>query len=387
MPLFVQLLIILAAVKTAGHLSARLGQPAVLGKLIVGVVIGPAMLAWVQPSELIREMSEIGVLLLMFIAGLETDPGELRKNAVPSLAVATGGILFPLAFGTLAGLAFDMRLVEAVFLGLILSATSVSITVQTLRELGKLKTRESAAILGAAVADDILVVILLAFMLSFLVGGSESLGWIIGKKALFFVLIAIICTKLVSPFMDRLSRFRVFEPVISGAVILYLALAWLAESLGVAGIIGAYAAGLSLTPTRFAREVAEKVEPIAYAVFVPAFFVQIGLEVKLDGLAEQVWLIVAVSFVAVLTKLAGCGLGAKVTGFSTHSSLFIGAGMVSRGEVALIIAAIGLQHGIMNRSLFTAMVSIVLVTTLVTPPLLKWLHSKKKHPALLTDSQ
>jgi Kef-type K+ transport system membrane component KefB len=268
-----------------------------------------------------------------------------------------------------------MDMTASVFLGLLLSATSVSITVQSLRELGKLKSRESSAILGAAVADDILVVILLAFMLSLAGGAQESLGLIIGKKALFFLLITVIGLKLVKPFMDRASKLRVFEPVISAAIILCLSFAWLSESLGVAAIIGAYAAGLSLTSTRFAKEVAQKAEPVAYSVFVPAFFIQIGLGVSLDGLTEQTGLIVIMTLVAVLTKLVGSGLGAKLTGFSTRSSLAIGAGMVSRGEVALIIAAIGLDNGLLSPALFTAMVIVVLLTTLVTPPLLKWLFT------------
>ncbi|GAY76123.1 spore germination protein gerN, Na+/H+ antiporter [Sporolactobacillus inulinus] len=182
MHFILELAIILIATKLAGHVSVLLKQPAVLGELVVGIVIGPALLGWIPNSDTIHLLSEVGVILLMFIAGLETDLDGLRQNARPSSAAAIGGIIFPLGFGYLAGLILGMDLAHAVFLGLILSATSVSITVQSLKEMGKLQTRESTTILGAAVLDDILVIILLAFAMSFFGESDQSTLLVIGEK-------------------------------------------------------------------------------------------------------------------------------------------------------------------------------------------------------------
>ncbi|WP_108026668.1 cation:proton antiporter [Melghirimyces profundicolus] len=377
MLLFFKLLIILVSTKLAGDWSVRLGQPAVLGKLIVGIVIGPALLGWIENSDLIGELSQIGVLLLMFIAGLETDIQELNRNRNSSLAVAVGGIILPLLGGYLGGLAFGLDQPQSLFMGLLLSATSVSITVQTLKDMGRLDSRESVTILGAAVADDVLVVVLLAFLMSFMGAEDVSLGMVIGKKVLFFALCIGIGWKLVPWVMRRLAPLRVSESVISAALILCFFFAYMAEKLGVAAIIGAFAAGVALSMTPYKHEVEHKVEPIAYAIFVPVFFVSIGLEVSFQGLGDQILMIVILTVVAILTKLIGSGLGARLTGFSKRSSLGIGAGMVSRGEVALIIAAIGLEAGLL-REYFTSTVLVVILTTLVTPPLLKIIFGEKE---------
>lgn len=366
-----QLVLIVLSTKLAGDLSVRLGQPAVLGKLIIGIVIGPALLGWIHPSEFIEIFSQIGVLLLMFMAGLETDIKELNRNRNASLSVAVGGIIFPLLGGYLSGLAVGMEQANAIFLGLLLSATSVSITVQTLKDLGKLNTRESATILGAAVADDVLVVILLAFVMSFLAGGDVSLSMVIIKKIVFFVTIAIVGWKLIPPLMRMLAPLKVTESIISAALIVCFAFSYYAEYLGIAGIIGAFAAGIAISQTNYKKEVEHKLEPIAYAVFVPVFFVSIGLNVSFEGLGDQIWFVVGLTIIAVLTKLVGCGLGARLTGFDFHSSTVIGSGMVSRGEVALIIAAIGLNSQLLSQNYFTATIIVVILTTLITPPMLK----------------
>lgn len=375
MPFFFQLLVILLATKLAGDLSARLGQPAVLGKLIAGIVVGPAVLGWIEDSNILHAFSQIGVLLLMFIAGLETDLREMNRNLKPSLAVAVGGIALPLAGGYTGGKLMGLDDAESLFLGLLFSATSVSISVQTLKDLGKLKTRESATILGAAIADDILVVVLLAFMTSFVLGqGDAHLGWIIGKKALFFALVVLLGWKFVPWLMKRLVPLRVSETVIGSALIVCFAFSYLAESMQVAGIIGAFAAGLAVARTPYKHTVETKIEPIAYAVFVPVFFVSIGLSVTFDGFMHQLLPILGLTIMATLTKLIGCGLGARLTGFRWKPALIVGAGMVSRGEVALIIAALGLQTGLLSQDFFTTAITVVILTTLITPPLLKALY-------------
>lgn len=371
---YVKLLIILVCVKLAGDLSARVGQPPVLGKLLVGVLVGPAVLGWIEYDDLIHQFAEIGVLLLMFVAGLETDLNELNRNRNSSLAVAVGGVIFPLLFGYLAGKLIGVNDTEAIFFGLLLSATSVSISVQTLKDIGKLQTRESVTILGAAVVDDILVVILLAFMTSFMLetpGADESVLLVIGKQVLFFVLVFLIGWKLIPWLMRLMSKLKVTYVIASGGLIACFGLAALGESLGVAGIIGSFAAGLALSRTEYKAEVERSVEPIAYTIFVPVFFVNIGLSVTFEGLGDQIWFIVGMTILAILTKLIGCGLGARMTGFNTSSSIAIGSGMISRGEVALIIAQLGLEAKILPVEYYTAMIIVVILTTIVTPPLLK----------------
>jgi Kef-type K+ transport system membrane component KefB len=273
--------------------------------------------------------------------------------------------------GYVAGIAIGMESSHALFLGLLLSATSVSISVQTFKELGHLRSKESTTVLGAALVDDILVVVGLAVMMSFLATSDVSLIGVMGKKAIFFVVIGLLGWKAVPFLMRKLSGLKVTEPVISVGMITCFSFAYFAEYLGVAGIIGAFAAGLAISRTKFKQEVEKKVEPIAYALFVPVFFTSIGLSVTFDGISNQILVIVALSVLAIITKLAGAGLGARLTGFNTRSSLVIGAGMVSRGEVALIIATIGLQAGLLLPKYFTTLIIVVIVSTIVTPPLLK----------------
>ncbi|BBN97671.1 cation:proton antiporter [Sporolactobacillus terrae] len=378
MQLLLQLTIIILATKIAGHLSVYLKQPAVLGELIVGIIIGPALLGWIPNSDLIHQLSEIGVILLMFIAGLETDLASLRSNAKSSSAVAVGGILFPLGFGFIAGMALGMNMAHAIFLGLILSATSVSITVQTLKEMKQLHTRESITILGAAVLDDVLVIVLLAFVMSFIGGGDQNVFLVIGEKVLFFATILLISWKGVPLAMRVLGKLNVSEPLISAALVLCFIYAYYAELLGVAGIIGAFIAGATIGQTKFRKIIEQKAEPIAYGVFVPIFFVSIGLNVSFSGIGQQMIFIVVLSLLAIGTKLVGAGTGAYLTGFDLHGSIKVGAGMISRGEVALILAKLGLDAHLLAERYFTPLILVVMVTTLVTPPLLKILFNKGK---------
>ncbi|MFW5435117.1 cation:proton antiporter [Paenibacillus apiarius] len=372
MDLILILLIILASTKIAGDLTVRLGQPAVLGKLLVGIIIGPAVLGWITDGEIIKEMAEVGVILLMFIAGLETDLDQLKKNWKAALAVAIGGVILPFVGGYSGGLLFGLDNNQAMFLGLLLCATSVSISVQTLKDLGQLSTREGTTILGAAVVDDVLVVILLAFMLSLLgAGGEASLGLIIGKKVLFFAVAIAAGIYAVPRLMKWLAPLRVTEAVISAALIICFAFSWFADYLGVAGIIGAFAAGIAISQTKFKHEVEHRLEPIAYGIFVPIFFVSVGIHVTFEGIGEHIVFIIIFTVIAIVTKLFGCGFGARITGFDRRSAFGIGAGMVSRGEVALIIATTGLEGALFDKVYFTPIVIVIILTTLVTPPMLK----------------
>lgn len=374
------LAIILIFTKIAGDLSVRLGQPSVLGKLIVGVILGPALLGWVQPTDFIHHMSEIGVLLLMFIAGLETDLEQLKKNWKSAFAVAVGGVILPFIGGYGSAIAFGMTQAHALFFGLLFCATSVSISVQTLKDMNQLSSREGTTILGAAVVDDVLVVVLLAVMMSLLGAGAGdvSIGLLIGKKALFFLIIAFAGWWLVPRIMKWMAPLRVTETVITAGLIVCFAFSYFAEWMGVAGIIGAFAAGIAISQTNFKHEVETKLEPIAYSIFVPVFFVSIGLNVTFDGVGSQILLIVVISLIAIITKWIGGGAGARLTGFDRSSSMAIGAGMISRGEVALIIASTGLTSGLLDPEYFTSVVIMVIITTLVTPPLLKITFARKK---------
>ncbi|WP_127530443.1 cation:proton antiporter [Paenibacillus kobensis] len=379
MMFILSLAIIIASTKLAGDLSVRLGQPSVLGKLIAGIIIGPAVLNWIQPGPFIDDFAELGVLLLMFIAGLETDLDQLKRNWKASFAVAVGGIILPFIGGYGTSLALGLSSSQSLFVGLLLCATSVSISVQTLKEMDALHTREGTTILGAAVVDDVIVVLLLAVMMSVL-GTSESgtLSIIFAKKALFFLVILIVSWLVVPFIMKKLSLLHVTEPVMSTALILLCFYAYFAEKMGVAGIIGAFAAGIAISQTAFKHEVEKKVEPIAYTLFVPVFFVSIGLHIRFEGLGSQIGFLLLLTAVAIAAKLIGGALGARMTGFGTRSAVAIGAGMVSRGEVALIIAASGLEAKLLPDNYFTSVVLLVIVTTLVTPPLLKAVFPRKQ---------
>lgn len=375
--LIFELMIILVATKLAGDLAARLGQPSVLGKLLIGLILGPSVLGWIENTEVLSEISQIGVILLMFIAGLETDLKEFKRSGKAGALVGLGGIVVPLGLGWLSGLAIGLDTLEAIFLGLLLSATSVSITVQSLREMGQLNTREGNTLMSAAVIDDVVVVILLAFLLGF-AGGDVNLPLLIGKKIAFFLIAILVGWKGVPWLLQKFVPLRVTESVITMALALCFLFAWFAELSGVAAIIGAYIAGVAISQTKQKAEVMHKTETIAYSIFVPVFFTSIGVMTEIQGIGGNWWLVVVLSVVAVLTKWVGSGVGAKLAGFSTPSSLAVGAGMVSRGEVALIIAAIGMEAGLLDSSLFAVLVVVVLVTTVLTPPLLKMTFPKQQ---------
>lgn len=373
--LILQLAIILIASKIAGSLSVRLGQPSVLGKLLIGIVLGPSFLGVVNETETLAEFSQIGVILLMFIAGLETDIDEFKRTGKASTFVGLGGIIVPLVLGYFAGIVLNLTAMESWFLGLLLSATSVSISVQALKEMNRLKTPEGATVLGAAVIDDVVVIIALAFLMSF-AGGDVQLTTVILKKVIFFAAAILVGWKVVPWFLTKFSSLKVTETVISSALIICFVYAYLAEYTGVAAIIGAYIAGVAISVTNFKHEVFEKVETISYSIFVPVFFTSIGITAQFAGITENIVLIVALSILAILTKLVGSALGAKVAGFGWNSAWGIGSAMVSRGEVALIIAAIGLESNLLSQDMFAVLVVVVLVTTIVTPPMMKIFFNK-----------
>ncbi|GER66625.1 Na+/H+ antiporter GerT [Weizmannia acidilactici] len=379
-----QLALILFVSKIAGDISVRLGQPSVVGKLVAGIVIGPSVLGLVHDSELLSEMSRIGVILLMFLAGLETDLDEFKKSAKSSILVGSVGVAFPLVFGALAGRLLGLDWLGAAFLGLLLSATSVSISVQTLKELGKLKSKEGMVVLGAAVIDDVLVMVALAFLMS-LAGGDTNLGIVLLKKAVFFFIAIFAAWKVVPWLLGKLPYLKVTEPLLSGSFIICFLFAYFSETAGVAAIIGAYITGIAISTTKYQEKVFHKTETVSYSIFVPVFFTSIGIQTELEGTGPFLGMMAILIIVAVLTKIAGGGLGARWAKFSWEDSLGIGSAMVSRGEVALIIAGIGLEEKLLSGDWFTVLVMVVLVTTIVTPVMMKFFFRGKQEAVSVED--
>lgn len=376
MELIFELAIILLASKLAGDISVKLGQPSVLGKLLIGIVLGPAVLGLVSETKTLEEISQIGVILLMFIAGLETDVNEFKRSGKASALVGVSGIVVPLFVGYIAGIIMNMTNIEAMFLGLLLSATSVSISVQALKELNKMQSKEGITILGAAVIDDVLVIIALAFLMS-MAGGDVNLSMVIIKKVLFFGGAILVAWKIVPWVLKKFAPLKVTESLISAALIICFLYAYVAEITGVAAIIGAYIAGVAISVTDYKHEIFEKVETIGYSIFVPVFFTSIGVKASFDGITQHIGLIIGLSVLAILTKLVGSAVGARMAKFPWRSSLGIGAAMVSRGEVALIIATIGLETKLINQELFAILVIVVLITTIVTPPMMKYFFNTR----------
>lgn len=380
-----ELALIIFAIKLMGNLSVKLGQPSVFGKLLVGIILGPSILNIIHPSPLITELAEVGVILLMFLAGLETDIKEFKKSAFASTMVAVGGVILPFFGGMALASAFGYAMTTAIFIGVLLVATSVSISVQTLRELGKLKSKEGVTILGAAVLDDVLGVIILSAVLGFTAGGAAGgggiaiIGMVLLKIILFFVIAILLGYYVLPKFISWFDQFQVTQTLLSVAIISALLFAYLGELFGVAGIVGAYVCGLMLSLTPHRDEMTHKVEGFSFPFFVPLFFFNIGLVANFKEMSSEIITFsLILALVAILTKIIGGALGAKIAKFDTRSSLGIGSGMVARGEVGLIVALIGVDRGLITNELFSAAVIVVIVTTLVTPPLLKLTMGKKE---------
>jgi Kef-type K+ transport system membrane component KefB len=382
--LLLVLIIIIAAAKASGLIAARLGQPAVLGELIAGVILGPTVidildLRFVTDEHLgetVFQLAELGVIFLMFLAGLETDLGEVNRVRRVAILAGTLGVLVPIAAGAATGLPFGFSEKESIFIGIILAATSVSISARTLMELGVLKGRQGIAILAAAVIDDVLVLLVLSFFVAFAVessGGAAEVIRISGGVVIFFVVSALVGLLVLPQLMRWVSRAPVSEPVLTTAVVLALAGAWFAEYTGeLALITGAFLAGIFLRRTEAHRVIDEKMHGVAYGFFVPIFFVSVGLSADATNFeGDDIAVMIAIIAVAVASKLVGCGIGALLSGESLRSSIQIGSGMISRGEVGLIVASVGLSEGLIDQDLFSIMVIMVLATTLITPILLK----------------
>lgn len=384
------LAIILVSTKVMGIFSRKVKMPQVVGALVAGVILGPSVLDLVQlesDGSFLTYTAEIGVILLMFSAGLETDLSELKKNGVASFIVAVCGVLVPLAGGFAAYALYfhvdvsDFReCLKAIFVGVVLTATSVSITVETLRELGYLKGKVGVTILGAAIIDDILGIIVLTIVTS-LQDTSVNPTTVMLKIVAYFVVIGIIWFVL-----SRLKNILESWDHLRRTSILCLAFCFLLsyiteEFFGIADITGAYFAGLMLCSMKIEGYVSRRMEIPSYLIFSPVFFASIGMKTKLDGLTGSLILFsVILLVIAILTKVIGCGLGAKLCKYENKEALQIGVGMISRGEVALIVAQKGYQAGMLDDALFAPIVLVVIVTTLITPILLGLVFKGEKKP-------
>lgn len=377
------LAVILLSTKVLGLLSEKVHMPQVVGALVAGVILGPSVLNVVGETDFLVKTAELGVIFLMFLAGLDTDLDELKKNGVASLIVAIIGVIVPLIGGTVTYILFfgtDLSnapdLLVALFVGVILTATSVSITVETLREMGKLKGRMGTTILGAAIIDDIVGIIVLTLITS-LKDTSVKPATIFIKILVYFVFIAAVAlfVHFTSRFIEANDNKR--RTSIS-SVAFCLIMAYVSEKFfGIADITGAYFAGIILCNLGVKNYISKKVVIISYLFFSPVFFASIGIKTSLNGITSSIILFAFILLViAILTKIIGCGVGAIMCKFPFKESLCIGVGMVSRGEVALIVAQKGEQVGLLNAELFPAIVLVVIVTTLITPILLKILISK-----------
>lgn len=389
------LAIILISTKILGLFSRKVKMPAVVGALVAGIILGPSVLNLISSngndSIFLEMVAEVGVIFLMFNAGLETDLDELKKNCVASLVTATIGVIVPLLGGIISyalyfNISFDnyTECLKAVFTGVVLTATSVSITVETLNELGKLKGKVGTTILGAAIIDDIIGIIVLTIVTS-LNDKSSSPSKMIIKILLYFVFIGIVAFIIfkLRKYIEKADKRR--RTVIIAVSFCFL-LSYISERyFGIADITGAYFAGMMLSYMKNTPYIYRRVEIPSYLFFSPVFFASIGFKTSMKGMtASMVGFSLILLAVAIITKIIGCGFGAKMCKCTSKESLQIGIGMISRGEVALIVAQKGYQCGMLNKQLFAPVILVVIVTTLITPILLKIVMKNKEQKKLAT---
>lgn len=392
----ISIALILLSTKVLGLFSKKIKLPQVVGALLAGVILGPACFNLISSSDMpmLSSLSEIGVIVLMFAAGLETDIHELKRSGKASFIIALMGVIVPLLGGTAIAYFFNdtadgNKLLQNIFIGIILTATSVSITVETLKEMGKLSTAAGNAILGAAIIDDILGIIALTITIS-MADSSVSIGLVLLKILGFFLFTAIAAVAYHYAFKKwsdnspvKLRRYVVISFVFC------LVLSYCAEVFfGVADITGAFFAGLALSGTKKSDYITKRFDTLSYMLLSPIFFASIGLKVVLPEADMQIVLFTVFLILAgVLTKVIGCGLGAKVCKYTTKESIQIGVGMISRGEVALIVANKGEAVGLMNDKFFAPIVIMVVFTTIVTPVLLKLVFKDKNTGDAQSEAQ
>ena len=382
---FKDLAIIIIAAKLLGLGAKKLKAPQVAGQIVAGLLIGPSVLGLVGESEFLAVMAEIGVVLLMFSAGLETNLKELIKTGPVAVCIACAGVLVPLAGGWALYSCFygfapigSEEFFKAIFVGTIMTATSVSITVQTLRELGCLKGKIGTLIVSSAIIDDVIGIIVLTFVIGFKSADADPVDVIV--KTLLFIVFSL-CIGVLIYFLFKYLDKKFFHqrriPIFGLA--LCFTMAYCADAFfGIADITGAYVAGIILCNLRDAEYIAGKMDISSYMLFGPVFFASIGLKTTLDGFTlELLWFGLAFVGVALITKIIGCGLMAKVFRYSNKDALKVGIGMMTRGEVALIVAQKGLACGLFQPESFTAVILLIIISSIVAPIILKLLFKNE----------
>ena len=381
------LALILLSTKVLSLVTKRFKLPQVVGALLAGLILGPAVFNIIEETDFIRQLAEVGVIVLLFNAGLESNLSEFKKSGKTSFIVAVMGVIIPLIGGTILAYCINHGKVENVsafvqniFIGSVLTATSVSITVETLRELGKVSTSVGNIIVGAAIIDDVLGMLVLTIITS-LAGSSVSVIKVIVKIVGFFIfsiIVGIITYKLFNKWVNKYDIDKRRFVIVSFVICLLLSFS-AEEFFGVADITGAYIAGLLLSSNKETIYITKRFETLSYILLSPVFFASVGLNVKLPDLNGEIVIItIALIVVAILTKIIGCGLGAKLCGYNNMESIQIGSGMITRGEVTLIIASKGLALGLMSSYFLTPVILMVVFTSIFTPILLKIVFSKDK---------
>lgn len=384
---FRDLAIIIIFAKIFGIIARKLKAPQVVGQIIAGLIIGPSVLGLVQQTDFLIMMAEIGVVLLMFSAGLETNLKDLMKTGPVAFLIACAGVLVPLVGGTLLYMGFygtapwgSEKFYQAVFIGVIMTATSVSITVQSLKELGKLKGKVGTTILSAAIIDDVIGIIVLTFVVGFKNPDSNP-GKVVISTILFFVFAFVVGFILYKIFNKLDKKYPHTRRIAILGLALCFSFSYIAEVyFGIADITGAYVAGIILCSIQDSEYIAEKMDINSYMLFGPVFFASIGLKTSIDNVNGEILLFsLCFVLVALVAKIIGCGLMAKICRFSGKDSLKIGVGMMTRGEVALIVAQKGLSVGLLTPVYFTAVILLIIVSSISTPIILKILYSKDKN--------
>ncbi len=389
---FKDLAIIIVVAKFFGLLARKIKMPQVAGEIIAGLLIGPSVLGLVDQTDFLTQMAEIGVVMLMFSAGLETDLKEMKKTGLIALLIACAGVFIPLVGGTILyscfygwGAVGSEQFLKAIFIGCIMTATSVGITVQALRELGHLSGKVGTTIMSAAIIDDVIGIIVLTFVIA-MKDPNVKPGKVVIQTVLFFIfalVVGYVCYKIFKKVDQRYPHTRRIP--IAGLALCF-SMAYIAEHyFGIADITGAFVAGIILCNIRDSKYIAEKMDINSYMLFGPIFFASIGLKTDISGINASILLFAAAFVVvALITKIVGCGLVAKITGFNWPDSLKVGVGMMTRGEVALIVSQKGLAVGLMSPIYFTAVILLIIVSSISTPIILKVLYAKhpEQHPAI-----
>ncbi len=380
--------IFLIAAKLGGVLAAKLRQPGVFGELLAGILIGPSVAGFLSrrlfgvslfinpdapAGQFMGVLAEIGIIILLFIAGLSIDVEEFRKSGKPATMVAASGVVFSFLLGFGVSSVFGWTLLEAAFAGGILVATSVGITVRTLIDVDRLHTRVGMTILGAAVIDDVMGIIILSVLsgLAFGIISALSLIETFALMGLFFAAVLLIGFRVVPRILTYVGRVQVEEIILSLTFAIVFLVAALAEMVNIAAITGAFLVGLIVSKSSVIEPLRAKVSTVGYGFLIPFFFVEMGVRTDLQSLGAVSLLALAFLGVAVISKILGCGLGAILSGYGVKNSLRVGIGMMPRAEVALVMAAIGINANIVSPSLFSMTIMVILATTLITPPLIK----------------